>query len=131
MRLLPSTNDSDRERTSGSRSKNALRLVLGCPLLGDWVAAVIPVGAAPPPRPLCDACGDSFETTADAHGVAVTVEGSTATVTVRTNGSATWVVHNHLASSVTAERLRSNHPLLTTIGDRAVWDTEFLGVNAL
>ncbi|EMA04624.1 hypothetical protein C437_13795 [Haloarcula vallismortis ATCC 29715] len=89
----------------------------------------MPAGAAPPPRPLCDACGDSFESTADAHGVSVTVTQSNATVAVHTNGSATWVVHNRLSGSDGIARLRANESLRTAIADRAMWDTELLSAN--
>jgi hypothetical protein len=91
--------------------------------------AVAPAIAAPPPRPLCDACGDSFEATAATHGVDLTVEQSIATVSVRENGSATWVVQNHLGDSAGTERLRSNASLRAEIADRAMWNTEFLGAN--
>ncbi|SDX15800.1 hypothetical protein SAMN05443574_11634 [Haloarcula vallismortis] len=101
-------------------------LCLVCVLL---LGTAMPAGAAPPPRPLCDACGDSFESTADAHGVSVTVTQSNATVAVHTNGSATWVVHNRLSGSDGIARLRANESLRTAIADRAMWDTELLSAN--
>jgi hypothetical protein len=109
--------------------KRALRSGLCALLVVSLVVAVSPGVAAPPPRPLCDACGDSFEATAGSHGVVVTVEESTATVSVRENGTATWVVRNHLDDSPGAERLRSNASLRAEIADRAMWDAEFLGAN--
>jgi len=105
----------------GSRS---LSLLLSGLLVGSLLALAAPVGAAPPPRPLCDACGDQFATTADRHGVSLAVERSTATVAVHGNGTATWVVRNHLAGD--GARLRSNATLRHAIGDRAMWDAEFL-----
>jgi hypothetical protein len=98
-------------------------------LAGALVVAVSPGVAAPPPRPLCDACGDSFEATAEAHGVVLTVEESTATISVRENGTATWVVGNHLGNSAGAERVRSNASLRAEIAERAMWHAEFLGAN--
>lgn len=109
--------------------KRLLRVGLCGLLVGLAVGAVAPGVAAPPPRPLCDACGDSFEATAETHGVGVTVERSTATVSVRENGSATWIVRNHLGDSAGAERLRSNASLRVEIADRAMWDTEFFAAN--
>lgn len=101
-----------------------LPLLLSGLLVGALIALAAPVGAAPPPRPLCDACGDQFATTAQRHGVSLAVERSTATVSVHENGTATWVVRNHLAGD--GARLRRNASLRREIGDRAMWDTEFL-----
>ena len=105
------------------------QLALLCLVCAPLLGAAMPAGAAPPPRPLCDACGDSFESTAEFHGVSVTVTHSNATVAVHDNGSATWVVHNRLASSDGAARLRANESLRTAIADRAMWDTELLSTN--
>jgi hypothetical protein len=107
--------------------QRTLHLVICCLLAGTLVGAVAPAAAAPPPRPLCDACGDAFEATAEAQGAPLTVENSTATVTVHENGSATWIVHNHVVESDMTARLRSNETKLTAITDDAMWDTEFLG----
>lgn len=109
--------------------RRLFHIVLSCLLVGALLGAVSPAGAAPPPRPVCDACGESFAATAESHGVPLTIEESTATVTVHENGSATWVVQNHVASSETTARLRANQTLLTTIADDAMWDTEFHGAN--
>ncbi|WP_224332599.1 hypothetical protein [Haloprofundus halobius] len=88
---------------------------------------VAPVAdARPPPRPLCDGCGDSFAETAADRGVDLSVEESTATVRVHENGSATWVVRNRVADAEAATRLRANATLRETIADRAMWDTELL-----
>jgi len=103
--------------------------VLLCLVCGLLLGAVIPVGAAPPPRPLCDACGDSFESTAESHGVSVTVTHSNATLSIDRNGSATWVVHNNLAESDGSTRLRANESLRTAIAEREMWDTELVGTN--
>ena len=110
-------------------SHRTLRIVLCCLLVGSLFGAITPAVAAPPPRPLCDACGDSFESTAKSHGVVLTVERSTATVSVHENGSSTWVVRNHLADSESTARLRTNVTLLADVADGAMWDTEFLGAN--
>lgn len=104
-------------------------LVVLCLLVLPLVGAVAPGGAAPPPRPVCDACGDSFAATAEAHGVDLAVERSTARVVVHENGSATWTVRNRLADPADAERLRANATLRAAIGDRAMWDTEFIGAS--
>lgn len=93
------------------------------------IGAVAPSAAAPPPRPFCDACGESFEATAESRGVTLTVERSTATVTVHEYGTAAWVVRNHVTDSEGASRLLTNASLREAIADRAMWDTELLGAN--
>ncbi|SEO44541.1 hypothetical protein SAMN04487948_102449 [Halogranum amylolyticum] len=93
-------------------------------------AAVVPALAAPPPRPLCDGCGDSFAEAAAERGVDVTVQHSTATVRVHENGSATWVVRNRLADDAGADRLRSDAGLRTAVADRAMWNTDLLSTAA-
>jgi len=105
------------------------RLTLLCLVCVTLLGTALPAGAAPPPRPLCDACGDSFASTAQSHGVSVTVTHSNATVAVHENGSATWVVHNRLSDSDGAARLRANESLRTAIADRAMWDTELVSAN--
>jgi len=100
-------------------------LLVAALLVGVVSVVAAPVVGAPPPRPLCDACGDTFETTARGQGVAVSVERSTATVTVHENGSATWVVRNSLRAG--ADRLRANTTRRTEIASRAMWDAELLG----
>ncbi|KAA9395846.1 hypothetical protein Har1130_15740 [Haloarcula sp. CBA1130] len=104
-------------------------LALLCLVCVMLLGTVMPAGAAPPPRPLCDACGDSFESTVDSRGVSVTVTQSNATVAVHNNGSATWVVHNRLSDTAGAARLEANESLRTAIADRAMWDTELLSAN--
>jgi len=106
----------------------ALAALVGLALL-LVTSVVAPVAGAPPPRPLCDACSETFEETADEHGVDVVVTGSTATVRVTENGTAVWTVRNELQQSGGAERLRANETLRTEIADRAMWDTELLGSN--
>jgi len=59
-------------------------------------AALAPVAASSPPRPVCPACGTLFERAADERGVDVTVHESAALVRVHGNGSATWTIHNRL-----------------------------------
>ncbi|MFC7045130.1 hypothetical protein ACFQH6_06615 [Halobacteriaceae archaeon GCM10025711] len=102
----------------------AVLLVLAVSVL----AAITPATAAPPPRPLCDACGESFEDAAEAHGLTITVEQSTATVVVDESGSATWVVRNHLGDSASTTRLRGNESLRTEIADGAMRDVAFRDV---
>ncbi|RLM95032.1 hypothetical protein [Haloarcula sp. Atlit-7R] len=104
-------------------------LALLCLVCTSLLCIAVPAGAAPPPRPLCDACGDSFASTAESHGISVAVTHSNATVTVHNNGTATWVVHNRLSGTEAAARLRTNESLRTAIADRAMWDTELLGAN--
>ena len=104
-------------------------LALLCLVCVSLLCTAMPVGAAPPPRPLCDACGDTFESTAESHGVSVTVTHSNATVAVNNNGTATWVVHNRLSNAEGVARLRANESLRTAIADRAMWDTELLSAN--
>jgi hypothetical protein len=89
--------------------------------------AVAPGTGAPPPRPLCDACGATFAETAAEHGVELTVVESTATVRVAENGTATWTVRNTLGEF--DPRLRTNESLRTAIADRAMWDTTLLGAS--
>lgn len=93
------------------------------------IGAVVPGFARPPPRPLCDACGGSFEQTATGFGVDVTVQHSTAVVYAHENGSATWVVRNRLAPSSGVDRLRANASLLDSIADRAMWDVDLVSAN--
>ncbi|WP_128475901.1 hypothetical protein [Halorussus pelagicus] len=107
----------------------ALHLVVCALVVVSVLGVVAPGTAAPPPRPLCDACGESFEETAAADGVDITVERSTATVSVARNGTATWVVRNRLADSAGVERLRADATLRAEIADRAMWDTEFVAAN--
>jgi len=102
--------------------------VVGLVLLASTTLAVAPAVGAPPPRPLCDACGETFAETAGAHGVEVTVVESTATVRVAENGTATWTVRNTLREPA-AEQLRANESLRTAIADRAMWDVTLLGSN--
>lgn len=107
-------------------------------LVVSLVAMIAPAGAAPPPRPLCDACGESFEETVEDRGVAVgdefvtypiDVRRSTAEVRVRENGTATWIVRNHLDDSAGTDQLRSNESYRDRIADRAMGDAEFLRAN--
>jgi len=115
--------------------RRSLRVAL-CGLLVVSLAAVItPAAAAPPPEPLCDACGESFEERVEERGVAVDDEfvtypidvvRSTAEVRVRENGTATWVVRNHLDDSDGTDRLRSNASYRHRIADGALDDAELL-----
>lgn len=110
-------------------SHRSLRLALCVVVALSLLAVASPAAGAPPPRPLCDACGDSFADTAEAYGLDVDVERSDATVTVHENGTATWVVRNHLGASTAVDRLRTNATLRADVGDRAMWDAEFRGAD--
>lgn len=107
--------------------RRTLALVGLALLLVSILAA--PVAGAPPPRPLCDACGETFAETADGFGVDVVVAHSTATVRVTANGTAIWTVHNELQQSGATARLRTNETLRAAIAERAMWDAELLGSN--
>ena len=122
-----STRRNDRRMTRPRSAAPGCLLVASLLVASLLTAATVPAASAPPPRPLCDACGDSFETTAASHDVDVTVERSTATLSVHRNGSATWVVRNRLADADGLDRLRENASLRAEIADRAMWDAEFLG----
>ncbi|WP_435174468.1 hypothetical protein [Halorussus sp. AFM4] len=108
-------------------SRLAAWLVAATLLAATLLVTTAPAASAPPPRPLCDACGDSFEATAASHGVDVDVERSTATVSVHRNGTATWAVRNRLTDTDGLARLRANASLRAEVADRAMWDAEFLG----
>jgi|GEM_PF-805254 len=116
--------------------RTSLQVALCTLLAVSLVAMIAPAGAAPPPRPLCDACGESFEETVADRGVVVDeeivtepidVERSTATVRVYENGTATWVVRNRLGDSPGTDRLRSNATYRDAVGESAMWDAEFVG----
>jgi len=74
-------------------------LVVGS-LLGTALAT--PATASPRPVPVCGPCERPFVSAANAHGVDVQVERSTATMRVHRNGSATWTVENRLNDSAAA-----------------------------
>jgi hypothetical protein len=98
-------------------------------LLGGTVGALGFVGsadAAPPPRPVCASCGDAFEDRATDVGVTLTVENSTATVTVHRNGTGSWVVRNRLAAGASVDRLRENATLRSELADAHYWDVEVI-----
>ncbi|WP_224269992.1 hypothetical protein [Haloprofundus salinisoli] len=105
------------------------RFALLCTALLVASLAAPLAAARPPPRPLCDGCGDSFAETAAGHGVDLSVERSTATVRIHRNGSATWVVRNRVVESEATARLRGNATLRESIADRAMWDTELRSSN--
>ena len=111
--------------------QRTLRIVLCCLLVASLATVAVPGSAAPPPRPFCSGCGDSFEATAEGFGVELTVERSTATVSVHENGNATWVVRNYLADSSDSDaaRLRTDASLRAEIADRAMRNAEFLGAS--
>lgn len=83
---------------------------------------------APPPRPVCTACGDGFIESAETHGVSVTIEHSTAVIRVHENGSATWIVRNRI-NDAAAKRLRESDSLLTGIAEDIRGSGSFLNAN--
>lgn len=101
-------------RSSATRPV-ALPAVLVAALL---LAAIAPALASPQPDPVCGACGSAFEDAAEEEGLAVNGTNSTATVHVHANGSATWVVTNHVNESA-ADRLREDPTLLDRVAKRA------------
>lgn len=83
-----------------------------------------PAAAAPPPRPVCAACGETLEERAGEAGLGLTVTNSTATVVVSENGTATWVVRNRLRGSDAVDRLRENGTLRRQVADPRYWEAE-------
>jgi hypothetical protein len=84
--------------------------------------AAMPAASAPPPEPFCGPCGDSFTEEAQRYGetlgvrnVTFGVEHSTATIRIRDNGTATWMVENRLVSENTARYFRENEWVLDEI----------------
>lgn len=111
------------------RSPSISRAVVGlcivllcCGAVGTL--AVGSVDAAPPPRPVCAACGDAFEERAAEYGVDITVTNSTARVEVAENGSAVWTVRNELDDGAPVDRLRENATLRSELADARYWDVE-------
>lgn len=96
----------------------ALCAVLLLCLLGVATSSVL---AGPQSRPVCGACGEALEESADEQGVPLTVTNSTATVRIHQNGSATWVVTNRLtessAANLTAESGRVDRVSRTAATD--------------
>lgn len=115
------------------RSSHALRAaaLLAVALL-VVTPAVAPADAAPPPEPVCGVCDVSFDrAVADAGGPDVNVSRSTLDVHVHENGSARFVVRNHLRGDGTAwvrnntaavaeDLTYSEHGLVTDRTDLAV-----------
>ncbi|PSP83914.1 hypothetical protein BRC83_06580 [Halobacteriales archaeon QS_1_68_17] len=93
--------------------------------MGGIIAPIPPADASPQPRPICGACGTSFERVAADHGIALTVTRNTARVEVHANGSATWIVTNDVNESA-AGRLTDDRELLERIARGAVTDTRGL-----
>jgi hypothetical protein len=76
------------------------RRLLAAVLVGSLLAtAAASVPASPRPVAVCSPCERGFVDAASAHGHAVRIERSTATVRVHRNGSATWTVENRLADA--------------------------------
>jgi hypothetical protein len=76
--------------------------------------AAAPATAAPPPQELCGVCGDELERTAEEIGVPLTVEHSTATISVDDEGDGHWHAQVRLSPTAT-ERLAGNETLRTEL----------------
>lgn len=59
----------------------------------------VPATASPQPSEICGPCGSSFAEAAEDQGVAVNVTETTVSIQIHPNGSATWLVTNHLTES--------------------------------
>ena len=93
-------------RTFGVLSVLGLFVVVGF--------VVGPATAAPPPQELCGVCGDELERTAEETGIPLTVEHSTATITVSADGTGHW--HARVRVTPTgAERLAADETLRTEL----------------
>jgi hypothetical protein len=103
-----------------------LALLLGGTLGAGFVGSV---DAAPPPRPVCAACGDAVEERAAEYGVDLAVTNSTARVTVAENGSAAWLVRNELGERASVDRLRENATLRGELADAHYWDVEVVSTS--
>lgn len=97
--------------------RSPLCALLGIALLVALLAAA-PATAAPPPQELCGVCGDEFSTVAPGEGVPLNVEHSTATITLRSDGSGHWHARVRVTGSA-AERLAAN----ATLRERVVRET--------
>lgn len=91
-------------------------------------ALVAPVGSAPPPAPVCEACGDEFADALRWHGerhgldadrTTTGVARSVATVHLAGNGTATWTVRNRLTSEAAVRFLRGNETALADVAEYA------------
>lgn len=101
------------------RSSATRRITLPAVLVAALLlVALAPALASPQPDPVCGACGSAFEDAAEEEGLAANVTNSTATVHVHANGSATWVVTNHVNQSA-EDRLREDPALLDRVAKRA------------
>ncbi len=64
-------------------------------LLALAVLAPAVTAGAPPPRSVCEPCHEDLERGAEQHGIGIDITGSTATMQVHENGTATWTVTSH------------------------------------
>jgi hypothetical protein len=104
-----------------SRPLPSRRTVGVLSLVGVLVVVALgagPATAAPPPQELCGVCGDGLERTAEEAGVPLTVEHSTATVTVGDDGAGHWRARVRL-SPAASERLAAS----ATLRERVVRET--------
>jgi len=97
-----------RSRTLPSRRALGVLSVVGTLAVVALVAG--PATAAPPPQELCGVCGDELERSAEETGLPLTVEHSTATITVDDDGAGHWHARVRL-SPPAAERLAANATL--------------------
>ena len=85
---------------SRTHSSGRLRVAAAVLLaLAVLVPAVAVTAGAPPPRSVCEPCHEDLERAAERHGIGIDVTGSTATMQVHENGSATWTVTSHYVPS--------------------------------
>jgi len=97
-------------RSRTLRSRRALGVLSVVGVLAVVALAAGPATAAPPPQELCGVCGDELERTAEEKDIPLTVEHSTATITVGEGGTGHWHARVRL-SSTAAERLAANATL--------------------
>ncbi|GAA0273301.1 hypothetical protein [Halobacterium noricense] len=100
----------------------APRRTVALPVVALVVVLALVAGgtaATPPPEDVCGACGESFESAADAAGEPVTVVESSLDVHVRANGSARVVVENELAGDGAARVANHSDAVVTALASEA------------
>jgi hypothetical protein len=104
-------------------SRRTLALVFLC-LVGLTASAVGVATAAPPPQELCGVCGDGLERAAEDAGVPLTIEHSTARITVDADGSGHWHARVGLspagAATLAANATRRERLVRETLDRRTV-----------
>jgi len=103
-----------------SRTLALVTLALLVALAGLPVGSA-PAEARPPPEAVCGVCGETFEETADAAGVPLTVESSTLRVRVNDDRSGTWTARVDLDDE-SAATFRENPELLDRVVRRTFED---------